>query len=101
LKFHCQEVGLPVEVSVNCTADPAVGEAGLWVKDAVGGESIGPVSLPTAHPLRDTMISIRTLPIVRVVHLERTDFTRCDKDTAQKYFQSKKNIFFSLIKILT
>jgi len=28
LKFHCQEVGEPVEVSVNCTAWPATGEAG-------------------------------------------------------------------------
>jgi hypothetical protein len=28
-KFHCQEVGDPVEVSVNCTAWPAVGDAGL------------------------------------------------------------------------
>jgi len=29
LKFHCQKVGPPVDVSVNCTAWPAVGEAGL------------------------------------------------------------------------
>jgi len=35
-KLHCQEVGDPVEVSVNCTACPASGEAGLKVKDAVG-----------------------------------------------------------------
>jgi hypothetical protein len=28
-KFHCQEVGAPTEVSVNCTACPAAGEAGL------------------------------------------------------------------------
>jgi hypothetical protein len=34
-KLHCQEVGLPVEVSVNCTACPATGEAGVYVKDAV------------------------------------------------------------------
>jgi metal-sulfur cluster biosynthetic enzyme len=34
-KFHCQEVGEPVEVSVNCTACPAAGEAGLYVNDAV------------------------------------------------------------------
>jgi hypothetical protein len=33
-KFHCHEVGGPEEVSVNCTACPAVGEAGLNVKDA-------------------------------------------------------------------
>ena len=34
-KLHCQEVGLPVDVSVNCTIWPVVGEAGLKVKDAV------------------------------------------------------------------
>jgi hypothetical protein len=34
-KFHCREVGEPVDVSVNCTACPAAGEAGLKVKDAV------------------------------------------------------------------
>jgi hypothetical protein len=28
-KFHCQEVGPPVDVSVNCTACPAAGDAGL------------------------------------------------------------------------
>jgi hypothetical protein len=28
-KFHCQIEGLPVDVSVNCTAWPAIGEAGL------------------------------------------------------------------------
>jgi hypothetical protein len=35
-KLHCREVGLPVDVSVNCTACPATGEAGLNVKDAEG-----------------------------------------------------------------
>jgi len=35
-KFHCQEVGFPVEVSVNCTAWLATGEEGLKLKDAVG-----------------------------------------------------------------
>jgi hypothetical protein len=34
-KSHCQEVGEPVEVSVNCTAWPAAGEAGPKVKEAV------------------------------------------------------------------
>ena len=34
-KAHSQEVGLPVEVSVNCTAWPASGDLGLKVKDAV------------------------------------------------------------------
>jgi hypothetical protein len=33
-KFHCQEVGVPTDVSVNCTACPAAGEAGLKVNEA-------------------------------------------------------------------
>ena len=38
-KFHCPDVGLPAEVSVNCTACPGAGEAGLLVKDAVSAEA--------------------------------------------------------------
>jgi len=34
-KFHDQEVGLPVEVSVNCTDWPVAGEAGVKLKEAV------------------------------------------------------------------
>ena len=33
-KFQSQEVGPPVDVSINCTACPGVGEEGLKVKDA-------------------------------------------------------------------
>jgi hypothetical protein len=33
-KFHDQEVGLPADVSVNCTDWPAAGEVGLKVKEA-------------------------------------------------------------------
>ena len=33
-KFHCHEVGLPVDVSVYCTTCPVVGEAGLYWNDA-------------------------------------------------------------------
>lgn len=33
-ELHRQEVGLPVEVSVNCTSCSATGAAGLYVKDA-------------------------------------------------------------------
>lgn len=36
-KFHCQEVGEPVDVSVNCTAWPVAGEAGLYVNEAARG----------------------------------------------------------------
>jgi hypothetical protein len=33
-KFQLQDVGPPVDVSVNCTACPVAGEAGLHVKEA-------------------------------------------------------------------
>jgi hypothetical protein len=29
LKFHCQEVGVPTDVSVNATDCPTAGDAGL------------------------------------------------------------------------
>jgi len=35
LKFHCQDVGVPVDVSANCTACPAAGDTGLKVNEAV------------------------------------------------------------------
>jgi hypothetical protein len=34
-KSHCQEVGEPVDVSVNCTAWLTAGNIGMYVKDAV------------------------------------------------------------------
>jgi hypothetical protein len=34
-KFQLQDVGEPVDVSVNCTACPTVGNAGLKVNEAV------------------------------------------------------------------
>jgi hypothetical protein len=39
-KFHCQEVGEFVDVSVNWTACPAVGVAGLYVNDAAPAEGM-------------------------------------------------------------
>ena len=33
-KFHCHEVGLPVDVSVNATDCPAAGDTGLNANDA-------------------------------------------------------------------
>ena len=33
-KFHCQFVGVPIEVSVNWTAWPTAGDAGLLLKEA-------------------------------------------------------------------
>jgi hypothetical protein len=34
-KFHCQEVGLPEDVSANCMICPTLGEDGLYTNDAV------------------------------------------------------------------
>jgi hypothetical protein len=39
-KFHSHEVGLPVDVSVNCTACPTAGEVGLKAKDAISVEDV-------------------------------------------------------------
>jgi hypothetical protein len=36
-KSHCQEVGLPDDVSANWTACPTLGEDGLYTNDAVAG----------------------------------------------------------------
>jgi hypothetical protein len=36
-KFHCQEAGVPAEVSVNCTDCPVAGEDGPKLKDAESG----------------------------------------------------------------
>lgn len=33
-KFQSQDVGFPMEVSMNCMDWPGAGEAGLYVKDA-------------------------------------------------------------------
>jgi len=42
-KSHCHDVGLPVEVSVNCTACPGAGDDGLKENDVemtVDGETV-------------------------------------------------------------
>jgi hypothetical protein len=49
-KFHCQEVGDPVEVSVNCTACPAAGELGMKVKEAVSAGTTMTVRLVLWEP---------------------------------------------------
>jgi metal-sulfur cluster biosynthetic enzyme len=58
-KFHCRDVGLPVDLSVKATDCPAAGEAGLYVKDAVSvstGETVT-VRLTLAWP--DAFIIVR------------------------------------------
>jgi len=50
LKFHCQELGPPVDVFVNWTACPAVGVAGLKVNDAVSAVATVTVRLALLEP---------------------------------------------------
>jgi hypothetical protein len=49
-KFHCQAVGDPAEVSVNCTAWPATGEPGANVKDAESAGTTVTVRLVLCEP---------------------------------------------------
>ena len=56
-KFHCQEAGDPVEVSVNCTACPATGELGVNVKEAVRVGTTVTVRLIFFEPV--TLVALR------------------------------------------
>jgi hypothetical protein len=58
-KCHCQEVGVPVEVSVNCTAWPAPGEDGLYVNEAEEAEGITVI-------VRRLVLEPALLPAVRL-----------------------------------
>jgi hypothetical protein len=61
-KFHCQEVGLPVDVSVNATDCPGAGKAGLNVKDAA--------SAATTVTVRVVLLEPEALVAVRVTVLD-------------------------------
>ena len=50
LKFHDQAVGLPVDVSVNCTDCPAAGETGLYVNDAASAATTVTVRVVVFDP---------------------------------------------------
>jgi len=56
-KLHCQEVGEPVDVSVNWTACPATGEAGLYVKDAVRAGTTVTVRVTLCEP--ELLVAVR------------------------------------------
>jgi hypothetical protein len=58
-KFHCQDVGEPVEVSVNCTACPAAGDAGLKLKDAEGMDKGFTVSVWLAVFVPELLIAFK------------------------------------------
>ena len=57
LKSHCQEAGVPVEVSVNWTACPATGEGGVKVNEAVSAGATVSVRLVLAEP--DVLATVR------------------------------------------
>jgi hypothetical protein len=59
-KFHCQEVGDPVEVSENCTACPAIGAAGEKVKedDSTDMDATVSVWLPYFGPELEPAVSV-------------------------------------------
>jgi hypothetical protein len=50
-KLHCQEVGPPVDVSVNWTDWPVAGEAGLNVKEAASAVTTVTVRLTLLEPV--------------------------------------------------
>jgi hypothetical protein len=64
-KLHCQEVGVPVEVSVNCTDWPVAGEAGLKVKDAVSAVATVTVRLKLFEP--ELFVAVRVTVFVPTV----------------------------------
>jgi len=59
-KCHCQEVGDPVDVSVNWTDCPALGGLGLYLNDAAKPEGITMIvrlSFPDPAPMRAVKIT--------------------------------------------
>ena len=65
-KLHCQIDGLPVDVSVNWTAWPAVGEAGVNVKDADRAAATAIVRVALVEPEALVMVRVTVLdpPVV-------------------------------------
>jgi len=57
-KFHCQEVGVPAEVSVNCIDWPVAGEAGLKVKEAASAVVTVTVRLTLLEPELLVMVKV-------------------------------------------
>ena len=65
LKFHCQEVGLPADVSVNCTAWPVAGDAGLKLKEAVRAAITVTVRLTLVEP--ELLVAVKVTVLEPVV----------------------------------
>ena len=59
MKFHSHEVGVPVDVSVNCTGCPAVGEVGLNVNDAVSATAGVTVTVRLALAEPEALVTVR------------------------------------------
>jgi hypothetical protein len=64
LKSHCQEVGDPPDVSVNCTACPGAGDTGLKVKEEIM-EYTGEVAAITVM-VRLSLSGPEMVPVTRV-----------------------------------
>jgi hypothetical protein len=60
-KFHCREVGVPVDVSVNCTVWPTVGEFGLKLNDAAGPSSTVSVRVVVLEPVAFETVKVTVL----------------------------------------
>jgi hypothetical protein len=58
-RFHCQEVGDPAEVSVNCTACPAAGELGVKVNDAPRAGTTVTVRLAFLEP--EALLAVKVI----------------------------------------
>ena len=56
-KLHDQAVGLPVDVSVNCTAWPAAGDSGLKLNDAASAATTVTVRLVLLKP--ELLVAVR------------------------------------------
>jgi len=56
-KFQDQEVGFPVEVSVNCTDWPVAGEAGVKLKEAVTAAATVTVRVVVFEP--ELLVAVR------------------------------------------
>jgi hypothetical protein len=57
LKFHCQDVGTPVEVSVNCTGWPAAGAEGLKPNEAI--RAVTTVTVRVAELEPEAFVAVR------------------------------------------
>jgi hypothetical protein len=61
LKAHCQAVGFPVDVSVNCTDWPATGDTGVKLNEAASAAPTVTVRLVLLVPEALVTVSVTVL----------------------------------------